>query len=347
MPFASPRRSSCEWRSSRSGPSIATHWANSMSAWRRFNERGAGFIYDLSESLALVDRRYPGTLEAVSDGVMVIVSDYSGQHKLASHEAYSFLVTTGRALNDWLPVRLEFRNRWLPDGRHLSFKELREPVRWRALIPFLEAASAIRGNVITFLVDRRIKSFMDCGTAIFAEAFPDLFSPKIRVGTVEKMFRVSSFLAMLTAGLREEHQRSLWISDSDETLETFDRRSQFALLTHCLTIGLTHWRDPADMDLVTTASAKIPPSTEDVASISDLIAGACCQLNGILPTYCGTELWRRVVPSGAAKDRRARVVGNWMATTRGQLRQVLLRLELGDDGLPHASAQRFVGPLGR
>jgi hypothetical protein len=313
--------------------------------WKRFSEKGAGFIFDLSESLALVDLRYPGTLESVSDGVMVIVSDYSGQHKLASHEAYSFLITTGRALNDWLPVCLEFRKRWLPDGRHLSFKELREPVRWRALVPFLNAASGIRGNVITFLVDRRIESFMDCGAAKFAESFPDLFSPNIRAGTVEKMFRVSSFLAMLTAGLREEHQRSLWISDRDEIFESFDRRSQFAQLTHFLTIGLTRWREPAEMDLGTTASPNIPPSAEYVASIPDLIAGTYCQLSSLLPTYCDTVLWKRFVLSGASKDRRAVAVGNWMATTAGHLRQVLLRLELGSDGLPHASAQRFGGPL--
>ena len=147
-----------------------------MAVWKRFNEQGAVFIYDLSESLALVDWRYPGTLETVTDGVMVIVSDYSGQHKRASHEAYSFLVTTGRALNDWLPIRREFRNRWLPDGRRISFKDLREPVRWRALIPFLRAVSAIRGNVITVLVDRRIKSFADGDLATLAKEFPDCFS---------------------------------------------------------------------------------------------------------------------------------------------------------------------------
>src|ERR1700722_8943203 len=318
-----------------------------MAVWRRFNEPRAGFIYDLSESLAIVDWQYPGTLEAVTDGVMVVASDYSGQHKHASHEAYSFLVTTGRALNDWLPIRREFRNRWLPDGRRISFKDLREPVRWRALIPFLRAIGAIRGNVITVLVDRRIKSFAEGDLATLTEEFPDCFSPELKPGTLEKMFRVSSLVAMLTAGLREENQRSFWISDHDETLDTFDRREQFGRLTSYLTFRLTHWYKPADMEFGTTESPHMPPSAEDGASIPDLIAGACCQVRDVLPTYCGTEVWRRAVPPGAVKDRRALVVGNWMATTQGRLRQVLLRLELGDDGVPHASAQRFEGGLRR
>ena len=126
---------------------------------------------------------------------------------------------------------------------------------------------------------------------------------------------------MLTAGLQQENQRSWWISDHDETLDTFDRREQLGRFTCYLTLGLTHWHKPADMEFGTTESPNLPPAVEDVASIPDLIAGACCQLSAVLPTYCGTELWRRVVPSGAVKDRRARVVGNWMATTRGRLRQ--------------------------
>jgi hypothetical protein len=157
---------------------------------------------------------------------MVIASDYSGHHKGASHEAYSFLITTGAALDEWLPLLDQFRRQFLPDGRRLSFKQLREPVRKRALIPFLETASALRGNVITVLIDQRIESFCQGGTQALAEIFPDCFPPTTRKGTIEKMVRLASFIAMLMAGLRKEDQEALWISDHDETLDTFDRREQ-------------------------------------------------------------------------------------------------------------------------
>jgi hypothetical protein len=150
---------------------------------------------------------------------------------------------------------------------------------------------------------------------------------------------------MLTAGLRREDQRSFWISDHDEALDTFERRDCLGRLVSYLTFGLTGWRKPEEMEFGTTASPNVPESAEDVASIPDLIAGASCQLSGILPGYCGTEVWRRVVSPGEVKDRRALTVGNWMATTRGRLRQVLLRLELGDDGSVHSSAQFFAGIL--
>jgi hypothetical protein len=201
-------------------------WRLPVPVWNRNQERGSGFVYDLSQSLALVEWRYPGLLEPVTDGLMVIASDYSGQHMRATHEAYSFLITTDSAVDEWHRIRQKFRRRWLPDGRRLSFKQLREPMRWRALGPFLKAAGTIRGNVLTFLVDRRIKSFSQGGTQALAGLFPDCFTPETPPGTIEKMFRHSSFIAMLTAGFRRQDQPSLWISDHDETLETFDRREQ-------------------------------------------------------------------------------------------------------------------------
>ena len=107
-----------------------------MVTWKRIGDAEAGFIYSLSESLAIVEWRNPGLLQPVDSGLMVIASDYSGHHKGASHEAYSFLVTTDIELSEWLPILQTFRTRWLPDGRRLSFKRLGEPVRWRALVPF-------------------------------------------------------------------------------------------------------------------------------------------------------------------------------------------------------------------
>lgn len=312
-----------------------------MPVWRRLQDEGAGFLWSLSESLAIVEWRNPSMLHSVSDGMMVVASDYSGQHKGASHEAYTFIVTTDRALENWLPLLLEFRRRWLPDGRRLSFKALREPMRWHALGPFLEIASAIRGNLIAFLVDHRVESFMAGGASALADVFPDCFVTE-RPGTIEKMFRLASFLGMVTAGFRREQQRSLWISDHDETLATFERREQFGNLASYLTFGCARWLNPADMYFGTTESTLAPRWAEDLSSVCDLCAGAYCALSRLLPTNCGRERWVRRMPSSAAHDRRARAIGDWLATSRGNLRHVLLRLDIDSEGHPHASAQFFL-----
>ena len=276
---------------------------------------------------------------------MVIASDYSGQHKGASHEAYSFLVTTRQALEDWLPVCERFRSQWLPDGRRISFKQLREPVRRRSLPFFLDAAAAIRGNVITFLVDTRIKSFVDGGPSTILEAFPDCFPVGTKPGTMEKMLRLASFLAILTAGLRQEHQRSLWISDHDETLDTFNKREGFARLGHYLTFAFSRWTKPADLEFGTTESPYAPVWAEGACAIPDLVAGACCHLSRILPVSYGREHWISVVRSSGVQDQRAAIVGNWMAKGNGPLRQILLRLELDENKTTRSSAQFFASAV--
>jgi hypothetical protein len=274
---------------------------------------------------------------------MVILSDYSGQHKGSSHEAYSFLVTTARAIHEWLPVREAFRRDWLKDGRRISFKRLGDGMRWSAFAPFLRLASALRGNLITILVDRRIKSFVEGGVYSLAEIMPDCFSPDTSPRTMEKMLRLASFVGMITAGLRKEHQRSSWISDHDEALETFARREQLGRLACYLTFAFAGWREPADMWYGTTEASDLPSWAEDAAAIPDLMAGAACKLACVLPTHCGTELWTRTVSTAGVHDRRARAIGNWMAARQGRLRHVLLRLELDTDGEPRPSAQFFVG----
>ncbi|MEY2579601.1 MAG: hypothetical protein QOI49_2425 [Verrucomicrobiota bacterium] len=133
---------------------------------------------------------------------MIIASDYSGQHKEATHEAYSFLVTTDEALKNWLPSLAAFRQQWLPDGRSISFKKLNEPLRRQALRPFLDTAAGLSGNLIKILVNREVGSFISGGPALAKDVFPDCFQANASLGTVEKMLRLASFVGLILAGLR-------------------------------------------------------------------------------------------------------------------------------------------------
>jgi len=316
-----------------------------MKIWRSVIDEGAGYLFSLSDSLSITEEKYPGMLASVTDGAMIIASDYSGQHKEATREAYSFLVTTDLALNEWLPLLREFRERWLPDGRRISFKKLNEPVRWRALPAFLEAAGKLSGNLITVLIDRRVGSFIDGGAESAVKVFPDCFPPDTKHGTVEKMLRLASFVALILSGLRRENQPSMWISDHDETLDSHEKREGFARLATYLTFGLTGWRNAADHLFGTTESSTVPYWSEDVAALADLAAGAYCQMSNHLPTFLGKEAWQVLVASGDVESQRARAIGDWLATGHCALKHVLLRLEPDDRGEIRSSAQAFSGRI--
>lgn len=314
-----------------------------MPVWRHILDDRAGYLYDISNALRIVELSHPGILIPVDGGTLIVASDYSGQHKEASHEAYSFIVTVEHDLEVWLPSLRDFRGRWLPDDRRLSFKKIKEPVRWRALPAFLQTVATLNANLITILIDRRVGSFVAGGPAAAVEGFPDCFPPHAKQGTVEKMIRLASFVALILAGLRDENQGSYWISDHDEALDSHEKRELFARLSTYLTIGLAGWRGPADHRFVTTESSLAPFWSEDVAAIADLAAGAYCKMSACLAAFFGTENWLARVDPNFVTDPRARLIGDWLAGPRGALRNLLLRMEQDISGEVRVSAQAFVG----
>lgn len=310
--------------------------------WRPISDAQAGYLFSLSDSLRNLEDKHPDALVATNQHSMIIASDYSGQHKDASHEAYAFVVTSDNAIKEWLPLLEQFRKLCLPDGRRLSFKNLKEPVRWRALPQFLETIGHLSGNIITIMVDRRVGSFMAGGPKAIIEAFPDCFSPNVKHGTVEKMFRLASFVSLILSGLRPENQESHWISDHDEALDSNEKIEAFSLLARYITYGCINWIRPAINYFTTTESLYAPDWAEDIASIPDIVAGSCCKMSRYLPTFLGRESWTVAISSENIGDQRAFAVGSWLSRGQTALKHVLLRLERDAFGEVRASAQAFV-----
>jgi len=221
-------------------------------------------------------------------------------------------------------------------------KQLREPVRRRAFPHFLELAGRLRANLISIMIDNRIGSFVQGGPLALAEALDDCFTPDMSEGSIEKVYRLALFVALLQAGLRKEDQPSLWISDHDETLDSFERRERFGRLATYLTFGLTGWTHATEQNFTTTEAESLPRWAEDVAAIPDIAAGACAQLSSALPLFMGVQTWTIPMTNGLSLDWRARIFGDWLSAPHGVLRHVLLRLAPNANGEIQASAQRFL-----
>lgn len=313
-----------------------------MSVWQPFDVPPAGYVNLLSRAIEITERKDCDLLWAVDDGLQIIVSDYSGQHRQATHEVYSFLITTWDSLQKWLPLREAFRDQWLPDKRRISFKQLREPVRRRAYPHFLELAGTLKANLLSIMIDNRVGSFTDGGPKALAAALDDCFVDGAPSNSIEKIHRLALFVAMFQAGLRREDQRSFWISDHDETLDTYEKRVGFARLATYLTVGLTGRRNSAEHTFMTTEGKDVPDWAEDLASIPDIAAGACASLSATLPTFMEQQTWTVGIVYGGDVDWRAKVFGDWLSSPHGILRHVLLRLAPDNSGNIQASAQKFV-----
>jgi len=313
-----------------------------LRVWNHITEEAAGYPFALSEAVVAAEENSPGILVPIDTGAMVVASDYSGQHKTATHEAYTFLVTSDQDLKEWLPTLHEFRTGWLPDGRSLSYKKLKERVRWKAFPHFLKTVGTLRANVITVMVSRGVGSFFGGTPDQLIAAMPDCFPNCTRHSTVEKMFRHATFMALITAALRREEQSMFWVSDHDETLDSHDRREGFAKLTSYLTHGLTRWQQPGDCWFGTTELEEAPHWAEDLTAIADIFAGCYCEMSGVLPAFFGIRKWLVSTQASVADDR-ARALGDWLASRPPRLCHLLLRLELDSQGEVRASAQAVVG----
>ncbi|MGH6616672.1 hypothetical protein [Sphingomonas sp.] len=312
-----------------------------MTVWRAFDVPLAGYVNLFSEAIEVTEARVTDLFWPVDDGLQVITSDYSGQHREATHEVYSFLITTKSALERWLPLRKAFRDRWLPDGRRISFKQLREPMRRRAYPHFLDLAGSLPANLVTVMIDNRVGSFVEGGPQALASVLDDCFVPGASSGSIEKIYRLGLFVAMIQAGLRREDQPSLWISDHDETLDSFDKRERFGRLATYLTFGLTGRANSAEQSFMTTEAKDLPDWVEDLASIPDIAAGACASLSSKLPLFMRQKTWAVGIAYGDGIDWRAKTFGDWLSAPHGLLRHVLLRLAPDGKGDIRASVQKF------
>lgn len=312
-----------------------------MTVWKHIETPQAGFLNNLSESVSILEAKEQNVLTDLTGEEMWITSDYSGQHAGASHESYCFLLASPHSISHWDLARVAMRTRWLPDGRRMAFKKLREPVRKRALPAFLDIADLLRGNLICFVVDARVNSLFGEGSRSPHE-LPSIFRPDTSSTTVEKMLRVAHFLALLVAALRSEDQRAVWISDRDEALEDFDRGERLGALVRALIYGMTRWRQPAALEFGTTALERSGETQlEDLAAIPDLVAGALGDSATRLPGFVGPGTWERTVQRTTVGDERSQAMLDWLSRTSTNLKRLVLRVEMDADQQLRTSAQVF------
>ncbi|WP_422375503.1 hypothetical protein [Roseibium sp.] len=265
--------------------------------WKPIEVAEAGYLRIISDSIQNLEKKVEDVFFPLVEGDLIVGSDYSGQHKGASHEAYSFIVTSDVFFVEWLGQLAEFRRQWLPDGRRLSFKKLNENVRWKSLPHFLTLSGELKGNLITILVSNEIKSFIAGGPDSIVEAFPDCFSAGINLGTAEKMFRLASFQAMILSCFRKEAQTSFWVSDHDETLDSHEKREDFGKMASLINFGISNWSKPAPHYFTTTELEDAPYWSEDLVAIADIAAGAYCKMSNVIPKYFGCRNWSVILAS--------------------------------------------------
>lgn len=128
--------------------------------------------------------------------------------------------------------------------------------------------------VITLLVSKRVESVLEPGgVKHLQEIAPRLADWEI--GTIEKLYRIQTFLAFLLAGLCRSDQRTYWLTDDDEIAANPERLAIAANMLQCF--SKSHFAREiclGSVDTVNSMDARIAGDIKDIAAIPDLVGGA-------------------------------------------------------------------------
>lgn len=242
--------------------------------WRPVNTPEKGIFHIIDEDIQKMLEENPYSMPDLRNSSTILVaSDYSGEHSGTKYEVLSFLFVDIERCWQWEKERTVLRSTFLRNGRRMSFKDLNDKQRKRALKPFLLAADKIPGLSFTVAIESSIES-------LFAGRAPlDLSNPDFEMfrdwsgHTLEKAFRIVHFISFLLAGLSRPGQDLLWFTDEDSIAANPERVKQLTNLfawisTGYLSFSLGHLR--CGTTKCDDGSRKI----EDFASVPDLIAGA-------------------------------------------------------------------------
>ncbi len=156
------------------------------------------------------------------DEKIAVMSDFSGEHKGAHFNTYSFLILAYNKVGPFMVQVEELRRKHglIEPYSEFAFKDLSFGPRSRALPEFLRLVdNFIHGAVVTIAIDKQIDTVFGVSKRetypLMEKQLADLGFGKWRGAAAEKVLRVCHSIAIFAALTTRENQRLLWYCDND------------------------------------------------------------------------------------------------------------------------------------
>lgn len=260
---------------------------------------------------------------------VLIASDYGGTHKESKYHTFSFLavdsVFTWLFLDECFALR-----RTILSDRRMSYKNLNDGKRRRALSDFLCAANTLPGFVVTFAIDKAVGSLFEEDWNSVEQEIPGIQS--FKVATSRKLFHIGHLAGVAVCPWLLPGTSLTWLTDDDDftanpiMIQTSTSALAAILSQHC-THDLGHFRFGA------ASFVDVGRQSEDLIAIADLCSGAIADSAHLWP-----ELSEAVIPEiggsliGLAPKQKAQEVLSWLAYDESfSLKKVVIRLRLTGD----------------
>jgi len=261
-----------------------------------------------------------------------ITSDYSGDHKKYRYQVTSVLAMDVERSHQWEFQRRAVRQRFLSDGRRMSFKRLGDRRRQRALIPFLDAADEIIGVCVTVAVRKSIRALF-CGREHSEKVNMILgLQSRWKHGAFEKMLQATHLVSLIVGGLSRPNQNIYWISDEDMLFANARKSEELAKLFSGFTsVYVKH--QLGELGVGTTKLDESDLFAEDLAAIPDLVAGTVAETTTKLSMAFGGRIpYGVVMPSPSGFTSKTDLLTSWLSDQTQNLKRVVILFEDENDG---------------
>ena len=269
---------------------------------------------------------------SITGPTMVIASDYGGIDKRSRYRVNVFLCFDLEGSLEWEISRREVRKRYLADGRRMSYKQLSDRQRAKALVPFLAAADTIRGFCLVTVFNRSLQHL--CLNSGDYEKMREAASlqGQWKDRELEEALRVTHIVAWLIGGLSQRDQNVYWISDEDNLFGSPEKCNDVARILSSFSSRYAKHR-LGEMGIGTTKLDEGDRWEEDITAVTDLVSGGVAETTNRLSQACGGRIPATLAVEYSGKFiPKADLIAEWVWTPAGQLSRVVILFEQQPNG---------------
>jgi hypothetical protein len=282
-------------------------------------------LYPWTRSFEKIISSY--ALPDLSGTIIYAVSDYGGSHETSKYQTVSVLFVDLDNSRNWEVQRRQIRQKYLTDGRRLSFKGLNDRLKQNALVPFLTAADSIRGVSVTLVISKAIDNLYLLKKDVEVACNSFGLESRWKYNSLETAIRVAHLVSVLTAGLSKENQEVYWISDEDELFANVQKTQDLQKIIGKLSaISISHKLSTLGMG--TTVIDEGDRFEEDLTAIPDLIAGAMSEVANKLSQFTGGRIPSNLaVPFSGKFSTKTDIISSWIWSKNEGLPKVIIVIE--------------------
>lgn len=271
-------------------------------------------------------------VKRVDGDTMYVSSDYSGDNSSSLFDTISVLAVGFDSIAGWNVFRSDIRDKYLPDGRRLSYKKLSDSNRWNALGPFLTSSNLLDGVLVTLVVNKRV------GSICYGNSFRDLICNERMLATewkdvvFEKMVRSIYLVSLIIGEISNPGQNVYWISDDDAIFA--NQKKSIDLIGLLNVFSSYQVKHPLGrVGVATTTIDERDRLDEDLNAIPDLASGAVAEMATCLAREKGGH-----IPLGEfnykheALSRKSDMIVRWIYSAGYPLKRVVVVFDVNSEG---------------